>query len=65
VDSQINARRAQTFGPLTDYIQILTQEYMKGEIAGITTFREMVPATIQLIDSLIEDKVKESGNEQV
>lgn len=64
-ESQINARRSRIFGPLGDFLEVLTQEYAKGEIAGITTFRELVPATIELIDSLIRDKTEENDDELV
>ena len=61
---QIEARRNAIFDPLSDLFGVLKQEYVKGEIAGITTFLRMIPAKIELLNQLIDEAIQESEDER-
>jgi hypothetical protein len=61
--SQVEARKQSIFlNPLKSMDEVLEQEYKKGEISGISLFKEMVNIQIKSLEDEIETLLKNQEN---
>jgi hypothetical protein len=62
LQNQIETRRRTVEAPLTEFLGVLTNEFLKGEIVGMQQASLYVDAQLDLITSLIDEKEKELSN---